>query len=61
MRSTCFILCASHSDTLYIREQGYEDPWLFSAARKGRGPKKKIGKVEPKLLTQLISFSFAGK
>jgi len=24
-----------HPDALYLREQGYEDPWLFFEAKRG--------------------------
>ena len=40
MRNKCLILCTYHLDTLYIREQGYEDPWLSSAAKRGSEQKE---------------------
>jgi len=37
------ILDTYHQDTLYLREQGCEDPWLFFEVK--RGPRaKKLGK-----------------
>ena len=32
-------------DTLYVREQGYEDPWLLFEAKRGSASKKFWGKT----------------
>jgi len=33
LRYTCLILDIYHPDTLFLREQGCEDPWLFFEAK----------------------------
>jgi len=39
LRNKVLISVTHHPDSLYIREQGCEYPWLFSEAR--RGPRAK--------------------
>ena len=47
------ILSTTHPDTLYIRQQGREDAWLFFEAK--RGPRaKRFGKRWFKLLIQPV-------
>ena len=36
LRYKSLILDACHPDTLYLREQGCEDSWLFFEAKRGR-------------------------
>jgi hypothetical protein len=34
LRYTFVILCTRHPDTIHLREQGCEDPWLFFEAKR---------------------------
>ena len=43
LRYKLFILDTYHPDTVYLREQGYEDPWLFFEAKMGSASKKNKG------------------
>jgi hypothetical protein len=36
MRHKYSILCTYYPDTLYLREQGCDDPWLFFEAKRGQ-------------------------
>jgi hypothetical protein len=36
LRYKCLILDIYHPDTQYLRQQGCNEPWLSSAARRGR-------------------------
>jgi hypothetical protein len=40
LRYKFVILGTHHPDTLYLREQGCEDPWLFFEAKRGPWTKK---------------------
>ena len=40
LRYKCLIFDTYHPDTMYLREQGYEDPYLFIEAKRGRRAKK---------------------
>ena len=42
-RHTFFILDTYHPDTLYLCEQGCEDPWLFCEAKRGSESKNVLG------------------
>ena len=35
LKYKCLIFDAYHPDTVYLREQGCEDPWLFFEAKSG--------------------------
>ena len=37
LRYTFLILDTYHTGTLYLREKGFEDPWLFFESKKGPG------------------------
>jgi hypothetical protein len=39
LRYQFVILDTSHTDTLYLRQQGCEDPWLFFEVKKGSASK----------------------
>jgi hypothetical protein len=52
LRYTVLILDTYHPDTIHVREQGLEDPWLFFEAK--RGPREKtFGQHCTKLLIKL--------
>ena len=48
------ILGTTHPDTLYILQEGREDPWLFFEAKRGLRAKK-FGKHWSKLLIQPVN------
>jgi hypothetical protein len=43
LRYKFYILITYHTDSLYLREQGCEDPWLFYEAKRGSASKKSLG------------------
>jgi len=46
LRHTFFILRTYHPDTLYLREQGREDPWLLLETKRGpRAKTKSLGNI----------------
>jgi hypothetical protein len=43
MKYKFLILDTYHQDTIYLHEQGCEDPWLFFKAKRGPRAKKSLG------------------
>jgi len=53
LRYKCLILDIYLQDTLYLREQGYEDPWLFFEAK--RGPRAKMFGKKTALMQRTVT------
>jgi hypothetical protein len=58
LRYKCFILGTHHPDTLYVREQGCEDHWLFFETEMGPGTKEFEKPCSVKILIMLFGILF---
>jgi hypothetical protein len=59
LRHKLLILHTYHPDTLYIREQGCENPWLFPEAR--RGPRtENLGKIWSRRYSDSVQTGWPG-
>jgi hypothetical protein len=60
LRYRVLILSGCHPDTVYLREQGCENPWLFLKPKWVREQKEKLGNTAlTVLLLSIVIYSLA--